>query len=132
MIIRFPRTQAFYCAGGTIRFDAEVDGAQVTCEISPEALEEHFRARPGQAGLLSAFAAHRDEIESIARQTLPHRLSAGRCQLFLRDFMCRATHAGAIMSLHRDMAKIARPVASETSATHSTASIAALDELEAS
>ncbi|WP_415774236.1 DUF1488 family protein [Paraburkholderia sp. J7] len=85
MLIQFPDEDAFYYASGTIRYRALVDGAIVTCEISPEALEEYFRARSGRAGLLAAFATHRKEIESITRQILPHRLSAGRCQLFLRD-----------------------------------------------
>ncbi|QGZ59046.1 DUF1488 family protein [Paraburkholderia acidiphila] len=85
MLIQFPEEDPFYYASGTVRYRAFVDGAWVMCEISPEALEDYFRARAGRAGLLAAFATHRKEIESITRQVLPHRLSAGRCQLFLRD-----------------------------------------------
>ncbi|WP_395064778.1 DUF1488 family protein [Paraburkholderia silvatlantica] len=85
MLIQFPDEEAFYYACGTIRYRAVVDGTWVMCEISPEALEDYFCARAGRVGLLAAFAAHRKEIESITRQILPHRISAGRCQLFLRD-----------------------------------------------
>ena len=85
MLIHFPDESAFYYASGTIRFRAVVDGTWVMCEISPEALEDYFRARAGRAGLLEAFATHRKEIESITRQILPYRLASGRCQLFLRD-----------------------------------------------
>ncbi|MCP3726054.1 DUF1488 domain-containing protein [Paraburkholderia sp. CNPSo 3272] len=85
MLIQFPDEDAFYHASGTVRFRAVVDGNPVMCEISPEALEDYFRARAGRAGLLAAFAANRKDIEAITRQILPHRISAGRCQLFLRD-----------------------------------------------
>ncbi|WP_406951016.1 DUF1488 family protein [Paraburkholderia guartelaensis] len=89
MFIQFPDEEAFYHASGTIRYRAVVDGTWVMCEISPEALEDYFRARSGRAGLLAAFATHRKEIESITRQILPHRIYAGRCQLFLRDCLYR-------------------------------------------
>ncbi|MBB2927649.1 DUF1488 family protein [Paraburkholderia silvatlantica] len=85
VLIQFPDEDAFYYAYGAIRYRAVVDGTWVMCEISPEALEDYFRAHAGRAGLLAAFSAHRKEIESITRQILPHRISAGRCQIFLRD-----------------------------------------------
>ena len=85
MLIQFPDEDAFYHASGTVRYRAVVDGTPVMCEISPEALEDYFRARAGRAGLLAAFSAHRKDIESITRQILPHRISSGRCQIFLRD-----------------------------------------------
>ena len=89
MFIQFPDEDAFYYASGTIRYRAVVDGALVMCEISPEALEDYFCARAGRAGLLAAFSKHRKDIESITRQILPHRLSSGRCQLFLRDCLSK-------------------------------------------
>ncbi|MEX4002246.1 DUF1488 family protein [Paraburkholderia sp. EG285A] len=108
MLIQFPDEDAFYYASGTIRYRAVVDGTWVMCEISPEALEDYFRARSGRAGLLAAFATHRKEIESITRQILPHRIAAGRCQLFLRDCLYRPARNEADMRHSREIMEAAR------------------------
>ena len=108
MLIQFPDEDAFYYSSGTIRYHAVVDGTLVTCEISPEALEEYFRARAGRTGLLAAFATHRQEIESITRQILPYRLAAGRCQLFLRDCVCKPGKTEADIRQNRAIEGVAQ------------------------
>lgn len=90
MIVQFPHTTAGYVQTGAVSFVALVDGTEVICEISPEALEDHFGAtRTHRSCLLAAFESHRAEIESAAAAILPHRLKERRCLLFSRDFGCR-------------------------------------------
>ncbi|WP_414695117.1 DUF1488 domain-containing protein [Paraburkholderia sp.] len=108
MLIQFPDEDAYYHASGTIRYRAVVDGTSVMCEISPEALEDYFRARAGRAGLLAAFSTHRKDIESITRQILPHRISAGRCQLFLRDCLYKPAKIEADIRHNRETMEAAR------------------------
>jgi hypothetical protein len=87
MIVQFPHTTAGYTYTGTVSFIAIVDGAEVLCEISPEALEDHFGAtHTDRSCLLAAFEGHRAEIESVAAAILPFRLKERRCPLFSRDF----------------------------------------------
>ena len=92
MIVQFPHTSAGYTHTGTVTFVAMVDGTAVICEISPEALEDHFGAtRTHRSYLLAAFESLRAEIESVAAAILPHRLKERRCLLFSRDFRCQPT-----------------------------------------
>ncbi|SDC95550.1 DUF1488 domain-containing protein [Paraburkholderia lycopersici] len=106
MLIDFPDEDTFYYASGTIRYHAVVDGTLVTCEISPEALEDYFRARAGRTGLLAAFAAHRKQIESITRQILPHRLYAGHCHLFLLDLIRKPGKREASTGKSREIVEV--------------------------
>lgn len=86
MKIRFPNAALVYMANGAVAFRAQVDGEEVMCEVSPEALEDHFGARPARASRLAAFEQHRARIETVALATIPQRLRDQRCQLFSRDF----------------------------------------------
>lgn len=88
MVIYFSKCPARYNAQNmTVVFPALVDGAEVMCEISAEALEDNFEAQSARGeDLLAAFEAHRDEIESVAKSMLPQRLPAGRCLLVSADF----------------------------------------------
>ena len=108
MLIQFPAEEAYYHASGTVRYRAVVDGTPVMCEISPEALEDYFRARAGRAGLLAAFSTHRKEIESITRQILPHRISSGRCQIFLRDCLRKPGMIEADIRHNRGIVEVAQ------------------------
>ncbi|MCX5539030.1 DUF1488 domain-containing protein [Paraburkholderia sp. CNPSo 3076] len=108
MLIQFPDEDAFYHSSGTVRYRAVVDGTPVMCEISPEALEDYFHARAGRAGLLAAFAVHRKDIESITRHILPHRISSGRCQLFLRDCLRKPATIEADVTHNRGIVEVAR------------------------
>ncbi|TDG01503.1 DUF1488 domain-containing protein [Paraburkholderia guartelaensis] len=86
MVIHFSNKPAKYTPNTTVAFLALVDGAEVECEISVEALEDHFDA-PSMQGvdLVAAFEAHRTQIEAVARVKLPQRLPAGRC-LLISDY----------------------------------------------
>jgi len=87
MIVQFLHTTAECTYTGTVSFIAIVDGTEVVCEISPEALEDHFGAtHTDRSYLLTAFERHRAEIESVAAAILPYRLKERRCPLFSRDF----------------------------------------------
>lgn len=87
MLVLFPSTAATCSLKGNVTFVAMVDATEVICEVSPEALVDHFGARrTDRSCLLAAFEAHREEILSIAATVLPHRLSGRHCLLFSRDF----------------------------------------------
>jgi len=72
MQIDFPLTQPDYCGRDLVlAFPARVDGEEVQCTITAEALEDHFGAQSlREEDLVSAFAAHRTEIEHAARTLL--------------------------------------------------------------
>lgn len=72
MHITFPRTTPTYRGSNlTVGFDARVDGKNIDCAISAEALEDHFGAASSSAAdLLKAFNRHRAEIENTARNLL--------------------------------------------------------------
>lgn len=54
-----------------VTFLAVVDGQRVRCQITAEALEDHFgAASPRCDDMISAFAAHRQKIEDVARRLL--------------------------------------------------------------
>lgn len=58
-------------AMGTVSFQANVDGEYLWCEISCEALREHFGARSMDVNnLLHAFHSGRAKIENAARRHL--------------------------------------------------------------
>lgn len=72
MRITFPPTPPVFRGSDlTVAFVACVDGKNVDCAISAEALEDHFGARsPSSADLLNAFRRHRTEIQNTARDLL--------------------------------------------------------------
>lgn len=87
MVIRFSNTPATYTRNTTVAFPELVDGTEVACEISAEALADHFDAISMRGpDLVAAFEARRAQIEAMARTVLPQRLPAGRCLLVSQDF----------------------------------------------
>lgn len=87
MVIYFSNKPATYTPNTTVAFPALVDGTEVACEISAEALTDHFEAISMRGvDLVAAFEAHRAEIEAMVRAVLPQRLPAGRCLLVSQDF----------------------------------------------
>jgi hypothetical protein len=72
MQISFPPDPPEYCGRDlVVAFSALVDENCVQCAITAEALEDHFGAASlVEQDLLSAFSAHRQEIEGKARQML--------------------------------------------------------------
>jgi hypothetical protein len=58
-------------AMGTVSFQASVDGEYLWCEVSCDALREHFGARSmDDNNLLHAFHSGRSRIEDAARKHL--------------------------------------------------------------
>jgi hypothetical protein len=87
MVIHFSAKPATYTPNTTVAFPAMVDGIEVMCEISAEALADHFEAVSMRgADLVAAFQGHRAEVEAMARAVLPQRLPSGRCLLVSQDF----------------------------------------------
>ncbi|WP_321866804.1 DUF1488 family protein [Paraburkholderia tropica] len=87
LLINFPSGPAFWTTNRTIAFAAFVDGVEVICELSLEAIEEHFGAsRSRRDSMIAAFDRHCSRIEAVAQRVIPQRLAAGRCPLFSRDF----------------------------------------------
>lgn len=85
--VHFPRTEPIYTPNTTVAFDVVLEGQQMRCEISEEALEDHFGATSRNAAeLVRAFKEHRTAIEAVARVKLPHRVAAGRGLLVTEDF----------------------------------------------
>lgn len=72
MQISFPNEVPEYSARElTLAFPALVDGELVLCEITAEALEDHFgAASPRLEDMVGAFDAHRTRIEAAARRLL--------------------------------------------------------------
>jgi len=70
--IYFPNSQPTITANKTLAFDALVDGQNETCEISFEALTDHFGApSEKQHDLLAAFMRGKTRIHEIARRKWP-------------------------------------------------------------
>ena len=87
MAIHFPKQPGIYTAKTTVAFPVQINDADVTCEISTEALQDHFGANSNRGpDLVAAFEANRTTIESVARAKLPLRASTGRCLLVTADF----------------------------------------------
>lgn len=72
MRIVFPPDPPEYCGRDlVVAFSALVDDNCVQCAITAEALEDHFGAASlVERDLLGAFNAHRQEIETKAREML--------------------------------------------------------------
>jgi hypothetical protein len=91
MFVLFPDIAATCSLRGTVTFVAMVETQEVICEISPEALVDHFGARrTDRSCLLAAFESHRQEILLTVETIIPHRLSGRRCLIFSRDFLPRS------------------------------------------
>ncbi|WP_395060852.1 DUF1488 domain-containing protein [Paraburkholderia silvatlantica] len=87
MTITFPPVRGVYTVNTTVAWPAEVDGEQITCEISTEALMDHFGATSmDRANLEAAFTNHRVTIENRARRLIRARAMGGRCLLVTADF----------------------------------------------
>ncbi|CAG9226064.1 conserved hypothetical protein [Paraburkholderia tropica] len=87
MLINFTSGPASWTPNRTLAFPAFVDGVEIICELSLEAIEDHFGAnRSRRDSLIAAFDRHRSRIEAVAQRVIPHRAIAGRCPLFARDF----------------------------------------------
>lgn len=87
MPIQFPTTPSVYTPNNTVAFTAQINGVDVICEISAEALEDHFGARSARGtDLVAVFEANRPAIEAVARVKVPQRIPAGRCLLVSADF----------------------------------------------
>lgn len=72
MHITFPHSTPEYRGSNlTVGFEAQVNGKNIDCAISAEALEDHFGAASvSSADLLNAFNLHRTEIQDTARHLL--------------------------------------------------------------
>ncbi|MFM0736199.1 DUF1488 domain-containing protein [Paraburkholderia xenovorans] len=79
MQITFPDDEpAFDGANLTVRFLARVDGEQVVCAITAEALEDHFGAESAlEATLISAFDKGRQRIRSVCAEALDQNDGVG-------------------------------------------------------
>lgn len=87
MAIHFPNKSSVYTANTTVAFPAQINGVDVTCEISTEALQDHFGVGSAYGpDLVAAFEANRAVIEAVAREKLPQRAPMGRCLLVSADF----------------------------------------------
>ncbi len=84
MQILFPNEAPEYLGWAPIlTFPAVVNGERVRCQITAEALEDHFGAASARCeDMISAFAAHRQKIEDAARRLLSE--TQARC-LVLRS-----------------------------------------------
>jgi hypothetical protein len=72
MQVNFPDdTRSYDGANLSVRFAAYVDGQPVVCQITVEALEDHFAAKsPQETEVLDAFDKGRARIESVCTQAL--------------------------------------------------------------
>ena len=87
MSLVFPNLPARYTPSSTVAFDAHFNGDRVICEISAEALLDHFGARSRSgADLVTTFERNRGLIEAAARAVLVVRAPTGRCLLISADF----------------------------------------------
>jgi hypothetical protein len=83
--ITFPARDPVYTASRTIMFLALQGDQVLECEISGEALRDHFGASSMKIhDLLTSFLANKNLIHRVARQKLPN--AAGRCLLVSADF----------------------------------------------
>jgi hypothetical protein len=87
MAITFPRVPPRCTQNTTVAFEGELNGVPVTCEISGEALMDHFGATAwDSAHLVASFELNRGIIDAAASAVLPARAPAGRCLLVSADF----------------------------------------------
>ncbi len=75
----FPHDKpGIYSLNKSVAFPAVVNGRNISCEISEEALEQHFEGTPPpdytkteyDAAMVAAFESARDRIETIAAKQL--------------------------------------------------------------
>jgi hypothetical protein len=72
--------------GGVVLFEASVDDARVECEISDEALRDHFGAGgDDENSLIAAFENGRRDIELLALMKL-NVDPIGKCHIGTGDF----------------------------------------------
>ena len=69
MDIVFQEVAPVHTVNTTVAFRAEVGGTQMTCEISEEALQDHFGAiSNAPSDLIAVFMTNRSAIEDVARR----------------------------------------------------------------
>lgn len=94
MDISFPHDKpGIYSLNKSVAFPAVVNGRSITCEISEEALQQHFEGHPPpdytkvefDAAMVAAFEAARDRIEAVAAKHL-EKNPGGICFLRPEDF----------------------------------------------
>ena len=56
----------------TVSFIIKINGQDIHCAISAEALQDHFGARSSGPNLVAIFQTHRTEIESVAKRKFAH------------------------------------------------------------
>jgi DNA-binding transcriptional regulator YiaG len=83
--VSFPDEDPRITTGQTVAFSALRDGVVQECEISVQALEEHFGASgTAESALLDAFTRGKSQIQAAARGRLLR--STDRCLLTTEDF----------------------------------------------
>lgn len=87
MPIQFSSRPGVFTPSTTVAFGAQINGVDAICEISEEALLDHFGAT-GRTGkeMVAAFEKHRAVIDAVARVKMPARIPLGRCLLVSGDF----------------------------------------------
>lgn len=84
-MITFPKVNPWLTPHCTVAFAAVANGERSECEISTEALQDHFGARTlHENDLVRAFISGKDRIHEVARRKYPH--AAGRWLLVTADF----------------------------------------------
>jgi hypothetical protein len=88
MNIEFPKDAPLvYTPNTTVGFKTLIDGVEQQCEISEEALEDHFGSASVKPGdLFAAFERGRSEIEAIAARKLKVQGLKGRVVITNDDF----------------------------------------------
>jgi len=91
--ITFPETEPRYdCNRDSLAFDVRVDGKSAVCLVSGEFLMQHFGAREFEESVFQeTFAAHRVEIQEIARNHIENGWLDERGCLFLNTRYTRLT-----------------------------------------
>ena len=85
MSISFPNSNPKVTQNGTVAFPAVEASQVITCEVSMEALQDHFGATTNQPhDLLTAFISGKNIIHDVARKAHPH--IAGRWLLVSTNF----------------------------------------------
>ena len=86
MAIYFPLEEPIYTRNTTVAFRAMLNDVTVVCEISTEALRDHFGATTvNPKDIIAAFQAHRSDIEIVARLKLTN-IATDRCLIVSADF----------------------------------------------
>lgn len=86
MAIHFPNEEPTYTQRTTVAFPILLNDVSVSCEISTEALMDHFGAKTINAvDLIAAFKSNRSAIENAVCNKLPLTPS-DRCLIVSTDF----------------------------------------------